>query len=1069
MLMRACCRLSVLAALLLLLGTLPAGAQFNATIQGTVVDAQGGVLPGAMVRVTQISTGVTRDVVTMPDGVYRVPSLAPGIYRVEAGLDGFNKAIRESVDVGISETVRVDLTLQVSGVQESVTVAATAPVIETEQGRVSGRVDRLQMQELPMSGRNLYNLIALQPGVTGKGYSASISGGGGADDSFAGESAPRINASGQRDEANNYTVDDTSTNGVARGGITNLTPNTESVEEVRVVSNNFSAVDGRAPGAQVQVITKGGTNVFRGSGSYYFQNDDLMAKNVFEKAVPGFTKHQFGYSLGGPIVRNRLFFFNSYEGLRSEGARGQTYTVETPAFRNFVIQTRPNTIAARLLKEFAPAADPTSDFRDLGSPAPGWNTIGPADGIMDIGTATFVPEAFRDGNQYSIRADYELRPGKDRLYGSYYYTESFAMTGGIRPAFNTTTKNHTYFANLNHTHIFSSAKLNELRAGVMYLEGPMANLPNDRDVRPRLDIPGISITGVQSFGGSSFPRGWWQTNWHLKDVFTVVRSSHMLKAGGELRLMWGSANNTSNYIPSYTFTNILNFADDEARQMTRYVNPGTGEPATAYSELAQTEWAVFVQDDWKLTRNLTLNVGLRYENYGTFRDTDDGLRNLILGSGSTFNERLASARVDFVDRFYPADNNNFGPRVGFAWDPNGDGKMSVRGGYGLAYDRLMNLPAESYRNNPPTRASVTLGPQYGTTFTYSLGDESKPFVGYPVDPALKVGLDERNGVKGARTSLMTVDENVKFPYTHNWFLGAQRELVSGIVVDVNYLGSAGRSLFNAYNVNRFLGDMIDGRFDGFNPSFSSINMVTSTSISDYHGVSLSVRRNFRQGFMLGGAYTFGKAMNDADAAVGTTSYQDAANIQGDRAIAGYDVTHKLSVTGLWELPFAKDASGIVHGILGGWQLAGYGILQVGTPINITNGASYPTGDYNADNNGGDRPNAPASGVKTSGWTTQEFLNGIFKTSDFSKPAAGQNGTLVRNAYRGPGYVDFSFSMQKRFQLNSRASVEVRMDVFNVFNRVNLDNPSSDLSSANFGKSTSQLATRAGQLGIRLRF
>ena len=254
--------------------------------------------------------------------------------------------------MGISETARVDFTLQVSGVTETVTVAAATSLVETEQGRVSGRVDRTQLQEMPLNGRNLYNLIALQPGVTGKGVSSTFGAGGSGNDSFSGESAPRINASGQRDEANSFTLDDTSTNGVARGGITNLTPNAESVEEVRVVANNFSAVDGRNSGAQVQVITKGGTNQFHGSGSYYFQNENLSAKNVFETAVPAFDKNQFGYSIGGPIVRNQLFFFTSYEGLRQSGARGSLFTVETPQFRDFVVQTRPNSIAAKLLQEF---------------------------------------------------------------------------------------------------------------------------------------------------------------------------------------------------------------------------------------------------------------------------------------------------------------------------------------------------------------------------------------------------------------------------------------------------------------------------------------------------------------------------------------------------------------------------------------------------------------------------------------------------------------------------------------------------------------------------------------------
>ncbi|MET0216221.1 MAG: TonB-dependent receptor, partial [Vicinamibacterales bacterium] len=828
--------------LVVLLVPLPARAQFSGVIQGTITDSQKAVVADAVVMVTNLQSGVTRESVTTSDGVFRVLSLGPGTYRVEAVKPGFLTALRESIAVAVSETVRVDFTLEVSGLKESVTVTTQAPIVETEQGRVSGRVDRMQLQEMPLSGRNLYNLIALQPGVTGKGVSASISGGGGADDSFAGESAPRINASGQRDEANNYTVDQTSTNGVARGGITNLTPNTESVEEVRVVSNNFSAVDGRSPGAQVQVITKSGTNQFRGSGSYYFQGDQLTAKNVFESSVPKFDKNQFGYSLGGPIVKNQLFFFTSYEGLRQTGARGSTFTVETPQFRNFILSTRPNSIAAQLLQNFAPAVDPTTDFRDLGSPAPGANVIGPPDGILDVGTAFFVPEGWRRGNQFNIRGDYELRPGKDRLYGNFYRTNSYAVTGGIRPPFNRPTPNTTHFGNVNYTRTFSNSMVNEFRGGVMRLVG----LP---DTPQHLEIPGITITGATGFGQSGYPNGWWQTNWDFKNLLTIVKSSHLLKVGGELRKMYGSATNTNNYIPAYSFTSLLNFADDEALQMSRYVDPRTGEPVTAYSELQQLEWALFIDDDWKVRSNLTINVGLRYENYGTFEDTDDTLRNLIFGSGSSYNDRLASARVDFVDEFYPTDNNNFGPRLGFAWDPKGDGKMSVRGGYGLAYDRLMNLPAENYRHSPPLRATVVLGQFFGTPqFTYSLGDPSKLYLGYPVDPALQVGLDERNGVKGARVDLTTVDPDLRNPYTHNWFLGVQREIGWNVVAELNYLGSSGHNLYNAYNQNRFVGDLIDGTFTGFNPSFRQINMVTSTSKSNYQGGTVSLRRNFQQGW-----------------------------------------------------------------------------------------------------------------------------------------------------------------------------------------------------------------------------
>jgi hypothetical protein len=290
-----------------------------------------------------------------------------------------------------------------------------------------------------------------------------------------------------------------------------------------------------------------------------------------------------------------------------------------------------------------------------------------------------------------------------------------------------------------------------------------------------------------------------------------------------------------------------------------------------------------------------------------------------------------------------------------------------------------------------------------------------------------------------------------------------------VVAEFNYLGSSGHNLYNAYNQNRYRGDQLDGTFTGFNPSFSSINMVTSTSKSNYQGGTVSLRRNFLQGWTLQGAYTFGKAMNDADVAVGTTNFQDAADLGAEWALAGYDVTHKLALAGVWEMPFFKDNTGLTRTLLGGWQIAGSAIFQTGNPINITRGGSFPTGDYNADGNGGDRPNTPASGVKTSGWSQDEYLAGIFKVSDFPVPAPGTNGNLVRNAYRGPGYADVSLSFSKKFAPTTRVNTEVRVDAFNAFNRVNLSDPVTDLANSNFGKVTSQLNTRAIQLGARVRF
>ena len=1061
----------------LMLVAIPAAAQFSSAIQGTITDASQAAVPEASVTLKNNATGITRETTTSAEGFFRFSSLGAGTYALSVQKAGFSPSTRDNIAVGITEIARVDFALSVGQVAEQVDVNAQVTLVETEQGRVSGRIDQVQLKELPINGRNVYNLIALQPGMTGRGLSPGLFAGGGSD-SFSGETQPQAYASGQRWENNNYTVDDTSVNGVARNGAANLTPNTESVEEVRVVANNFSAVDGRNSGGQVQVITKGGTNQFHGSLSWYFTNNTLASRNFNETTLPAVRKNLYGYSVGGPIKRNRTFFFTSFEGLRQSGTRATTYTVETPEFRDFVLRTRPNSIAAKLFREFAPAAYPTTNFRDLGSPAPGARTNGPADGIFDVGDVNYTPASFRKAYQMTVRVDHELRPGKDRIYGSWFETPNESVGGGIRTAFDDSgagghVKETTHFGNVNYTHTFDSNKLNEFRAGVMQLIG--RPIP-----RARIDIPGVNITAVTGFGGAQFPSGWWQTNYHYKDIFSWVRSTHTIKIGAELRHMRGSAQNTANFIPTYSFNSILDFADDDAQSMSRLVNPVTGEPAGVFSQLRQTEWALFYQDDWKIKRNLTLNIGLRYENYGTFKDKDDTLRNLTFGTGNSYEERLANGIVGIVDKFHPTDKVNLGPRFGFAWDPRGSGKMTIRGGYGTAFDRLQNLSPENYRSSPPLRAQAVLGPfqQPATPFTYSLGDATKPFAGYPVDAALRLGLDSRGGILGARTNITAVDPNLQTPYVHNWFLGIQRQVANNLVVELNYLGSAGHKLLNVVNVNRFTGDLNGnaGRFRGYNPSFGSVNMNQSTSNSIYNGMNLIARRAFSRGFLLQGNYTWGKAISDTDQSAGTTNWQNAYDRRSERGLAGFDTPHRVVIVGVLDLPFFKNPNTMAPArfLFGGWQLSGFSIMVSGEPLTITHGGAFSTtagagGDFNGDGTGGDRPNAPSSSLQTSGWERSQFMKGIFTVADFPRPVSGTNGNLGRNTVRGPGFAQTDLQLAKTFKFTERINAKLQLDAFNAFNRVNLNNPSTDLNSNNFGRSTSARVARLFQAGLRIGF
>ena len=617
-------------------------AQFNSAIQGLVSDASKGVIPDATVNVTNVATGITRTAKTSQEGLYRVLSLGPGTYRISAQKQGFAEASREAVVLATGETLRIDFTLQVSAIAEKVTVEEHPPLVETEQGRVSGRINQIELKEIPLNGRNVFNLIALQPGMTGRSRS-SASGGGGrsGNDPFAGEAGPMVYASGQRYEFNSFTMDGSSINSSVSPGFTNLTPTAEAVQELRVVVNNVSAVEGRNAGAQVEVITKSGTNEFHGSANYDFQNNTLSARNEFESRVAVFRKNQFGATFGGPILRNRTFFFSSYEGLRQSGGRGQVVTVETSAFKDFVLQSRPNSIAAKLLGTLPPAVYPTSNFRDLGSPARGVNLIGPADGILDIGSANFIPATAHSGDQVQGRVDHELRPGKDRLYGSYYLNQDYSLDGNVRPSLNRPFRERSQFADLNETHIFSPTIINEFRGGVIRLRG-------GNDKPQHLEVPGTSISGITGFSYGQFPNGWWQTNWNFKNVLSWVRGSHTFKMGGEYRREFANNRNTGNYIPAYSFANILDFSDDEALSMTRSVDPRTGEPATVYVGLRSRSGAAFFNDDWKLSRRLSITLGLRYEYFGAMQDSNHRASNLIFGPGNDYFQRVASGRVELV-------------------------------------------------------------------------------------------------------------------------------------------------------------------------------------------------------------------------------------------------------------------------------------------------------------------------------------------------------------------------------------------------------------------------------------
>lgn len=1063
-------RLCLMACLISLVIPHAGWSQFSSGIQGTILDASSAVIPGAQVVVVNLSTGMQRTAVSNEEGVYRILGIGAGTYSVKVSKTGFTSAEQASIVLAVNELRRVDFSLKVGGVTETVTVTGQVAALETEQARVSGILDGSQLKDLPIPNRNIFNLMALQPGMSGRSIGNEMLGS---------DATPQYNANGMRADGNSITIDDSSVNSISRGGRAEVTPNVETVAEVRVTTNNFSADQGRNMGAQVSIVTKSGTNEFHGSLWEYHGDSALMARNFFDAKTPVSRRNQFGYGVGGPIFKNKTFFYTTYEAVRRSGAVSSDTTVETPELRNYVLTTRPNSIAAYYMKNFRPVADPTINIRDVGTPLPGVNKFSSAkDGIPDIGTVRFYTDNDQRSYQFTGRVDHELRPGKDHIYFYFYRLHARSITPGVRPDFLRINPTTGTYGNLVYTQTISPTMLNEVRIGATRFMGNYCVPKDTKDPLGPLScndilnkqVPGISITG----GGPSrdvnvYPGGWFPTEYQFKDTFSMMRGGHAIKMGGEVRRAINILWHTASYIPVYSFASILDFIDDEPIQMNRTVDPNTGLPISTRADMAIWEGAVFVQDDWKVRRNLTLNLGLRYDYYGPYTDTQNRFRNLVLGNGNTYAERLANGIVNVTAQGWDTDMLNFAPRFGVAWDIGGKAKNVVRAGYGISYDRMATVQTATYRTNPPLAASANLGLNYGTTFTYSLGDPTKPYLGYPVDAALKLGLDSHNGIKGARVNIAAIDPDFSNPYAHNWFLGFQRALPWKSVVEVSWIGSAGHHMVNIANVNRFNGDMLDGRFDGYNSSFASINMAQTTSNSIYHGGTLAFRRQFAAGVSFQANYTYGKVLTDAEEEQGTTSYSDVNNRWLDRSVASFDVRQRMSFSGIWDIPFLKACSTIICKVAGGWQVSGYGVLEEGTPMNITIGGSYPNGDYNADNTGGDRPNQPAASIKRSGYTKQEFLNGIFTVADFPKPVGGTVGDLQRNAFRGPGFARVDMSLSKNFRIRESVSAALRVEGFNMFNRVNLNQPSTSLNSNNFGKTLSAATARFFMVSLRLRF
>ena len=964
--------------LLLLFWVFPIRAQTGTgTLMGVATDSSGGLLPGVSVVIRNEATNTARTATTNDSGIYRVPVLQPGSYEVEARLAGFKTLVNFGVVLSIGEIRTVDLALSLGAISEIVVVSNRRTPLDTEDSQLSSLVDDRRVRDLPLNGRkgrNVYSLATLQPGVVpAMGSIASA------------ETASAFFAAGSRFRGNNFTLDGQTNNDGSASGVPVVTPSVETVQEYRVIRNNFSAEFGTHSGSVINVVTKSGSNRFHGSVWEFHRNVALDAGEVFDpfdsatgkKNKAPLIQNQFGFTFGGPMIEDRLFFFGSYEGFRRRGGESQRIVVETPEFRQWVIANNPSSIAAQLFGNF-PAPAPTLNIQTTADLDPASvsfiNPAMPPADLPVLGEVDAFASSADDFDQFSLRLDHAFNNGRDLLFGRYIATTFRTPDATNRNAFGDDEEKLNQSANITLVHEFSPTLVNEARFGYLYLRSGV--VPGSNPEVPAIIIDGPA--GVQGAGGvNGFPAAFGSLfvvpqffkrhTFQWQDIVSINRGNHWIRTGIDVRRLHENGNFGDRSRPFFIYQGVFDFANDAPFLLQAGVDPLTGALSDTPRSWRSTEVGWFIQDDWKFHPRLTLNLGIRWDYFRPITEEQGRLANIIFPDTGGYFERIANAKVGVVNELYKSDLNNFAPRLGFAWDFLGDGKTVLRGGYGVFYEKLFFNIIGNARFNPPFYGRAQLSPFFGDQIQPFLGtDPNDPFGGFigTVIPGADLGLDENGGIQGVRTRLRVVDPNLRDSYMQNLFLGIQRQLVWNTVVEINYQGTLGRKLPFFGDPNRFPGDLLGeadplGRFAGdmsenrLNASFDSFNLRQNRVTSNYHGANIQLSKRFSQGLAFQVAYTLGKAMDygsdffgagDNSGGLGgqpyRTYFSDPVNIGLDYGRSAFDIRHRFVTNFLWEIPFMKDQSGALGQILGGWQLGAILAIQSGLPFGVVNGEGF---------------------------------------------------------------------------------------------------------------------------------
>jgi hypothetical protein len=1072
---------SVLFLLVLALAVaMPASGQTFGQITGLVTDSSGGVVIGAAVTVTNPQTSLARTENTNSSGLYTFPNLLPGVYDVKVAAQGFQSAIRNSVELQVQQVARLDFQLKVGSITEAVEVTGGAPLLTTENATLGTVIDNQRIVELPLNGRNFIQLIALSPNVN-----ASYADGGTAASRQGGDRATQnFSVGGQRREFNYYTLD-----GVANTDVDFNTyaflPSIDALQEFKVQTGVYSAEFGHEA-AQVNVSTKSGTNEYHGALFDFLRNNAVDARPFgFTRTVPvsaPFKWNQFGFALAGPVRipkvfngKDRLFFMSNYEGFRLRNQTQVVYSTPTAAMRNGNFsELLPGTVIKDPRNNFLPFSGNIIDSKRFDAAAVGLLEFYPAPNIPGAGRSSnylALNNNVNDKDQFTQRIDF-AENAKSNWFGRYSWQDETQ----VQPAL----KLNGHFlavtvkqAMISNSRILSPTLVNEARFGYTGFYDDYANeLQNKRDPIKELGIgfvdpapvawgtPGVTVNGFSGFGDDV--NGPFVVNDHTfqwLDTLSWNLGTHAIKIGGEVRRDRFNQLGQQNVRGVLTIDNPSTgyaFADYMLGIVSRTQDAGS----LAISQFRATSQAYFFADTWKFRPNLTIDWGLRYELTPPWTDKGGSLMNVWVpvGLGSTPSLHPCLVRIGSGDiyqntatRFDPAicvvrdgrlgdrlvktDYANFAPRLGVAWSPTP--KLTVRAGAGIFYVQDTGNPRFDMSRNIQGRITST-----GTVSQANLSFEH-PFTGGAVNVC---GVPTPPYVCVITPQGLANDYNRRTPYVVQYELNIQRQFSASTVLEAGYLGTQGHRLERLISYNLpypSATGSIASREPA--PEFGNIQMLAGVVNSNYHSLSAKLTRRMSGGLTFLAGYTFAKSIDDGSGirTLGSDQLkpQNGVCVSCERGLSIFDTRHRFVTSVLYDLPVGRGKRYLTHGLaaglIGGWELSSIVTVSSGFPLNVSAGK-----DQSNTGHGYDRPNSVpgVANLDSSQRGTSEWFN----IQMFALQPFGSYGNLGRNTLTGPRIFGIDSSALKKFSFTERKYLQLRVEAFNVLNHPNFGDPNTSL-------------------------